>query len=145
MERRRDMAETDLSWASCGESTPRDQRNSPRILGASLAWAGSLIGTALLLTLELPGPIAWLVAPIPTVAGIWAFFVYRRFLREADELQRMIQLHALALGFASGWIAICGYPMFERVGAPPAEANAYVVVMAVFYIIGVLVGRRHYR
>ena len=64
------MAETEASWASCGESTPRDQRNSVRILGASLAWAGSLIGVALLLTQDLPGPIAWLVAPIPTVAGI---------------------------------------------------------------------------
>ena len=57
------MAETESSWASCRESTPRDQRNSVRILGASLAWGGSLIGAALLLTQDLPGPIAWLVAP----------------------------------------------------------------------------------
>ena len=115
------MVETESSWASCGGSTPRDQKNSVRILGASLTWAGSLIGAALMLKQDLPGPIAWLVASIPTVAGIWAFFGYRRFLREADELQRMIQLHALALGFAAGWIAICGYSMFELAGAAASQ------------------------
>jgi len=69
----------------------------------------------------------------------------RRHLRKADELQRAIQLHALALGFGASWLALCGYPLLERLGAPALVPGDYVVVMAVFFSLRILLGRRRYR
>ena len=68
-----------------------------------------------------------------------------RFLRAADELQRVIQLQALALGFGGGFFFICGYSLFEPLGAPPSQSADIVVIMPLLYVVGVLNGARRYR
>jgi hypothetical protein len=91
------------------------------------------------------GPIPWVVAALPTVAGILVIVAYGRFLREADELQRIIHLEALALGFAGGWVVICGYRIFERLGAPVADIADAAIVLGLFYSIGILRASWRYR
>jgi hypothetical protein len=49
------------------------------------------------------------------------------------------------LGFGVGWVAMSGYPILERLGAPAIDASIYVVVMAVSYSIGNVIGWRRYR
>ena len=48
---------------------------------------------------------------------------YIRFVRDADELQKSIQLHALAFGFGATWLAMTGYGLFEELGAPVVNNN----------------------
>ena len=74
-----------------------------------------------------------------------ALLALGRFLREADELQRTIQLQALALGFGAGFFALPGYRIFERLGAPAADIADFTMVMAFFYVIGAFLGWRRYR
>ncbi len=137
---------TESFWARCGGATPRDRRNMTRLLLTLFAWAVLFVGVSQAIKRELlpVGPISWALAAVPTVAGIFVLFAYGRFIREADELQRLIQLRALALGFGAGWIAICGYPLFEKLGAPVLDVGDYTLVMAVFYSLGSVLGWRRY-
>jgi hypothetical protein len=139
------MSETPPAWAGC-DSTARDWRNQKRLLWTLFGWSLCFVGGSFLLSRELlpAGPLRWLVAVVPTVVGAAAMLAYARFLREADELQRMIQLQALAVGFGATWLAITGYELLERVGAPPADAGNFVLVLAGGYSISVVLGRRRY-
>ena len=134
-------------WMRCGDTTPNDRRNLKRLMWTLGAWAVCFVGGSQLIKRELvpAGSISWLIATLPIVAGLFVLVAYGRFLREADELQRVIQLQALALGFGGGWLAITGYRMFERLGAPAADIGDVMIVMALFYALGSLLGRRRYR
>jgi hypothetical protein len=118
-----------------------------RLAGASLAWAVCFAGARWLIRNDvLPGgAIPWLVAALPTVAGAVLLAAYTRYLREIDELQRAIQLRAMALGFGGGFLGICGYVTFQPLGAPPVDPVTLLVIMPVLYAIGILVGNGRYR
>jgi hypothetical protein len=150
MARRDDMTEDETKrpfWARCADTTPRDRRNSLRVVATLVVWAAVFVAVTYALRKELlpSGPVSWIVAALPSVLMVVAFLAYADYLRKADELQRRIQLHALALGFGAGWLALCGYPLFERLGAPPLDAGDYVVVMAAFFTLGMVLGQRRYR
>ena len=131
----------------CADTTPRDRRNQLRFLAAITLWAVSFLAVTYAVKHELvtPGPLGWLVAAVPSAVAVVVMIVYGRYLSQADELQRMIQLKALGLGFGAGWVAICGYPLFERLGAPAADAGDYFLVMTVFFALGNLIGWKRYR
>jgi hypothetical protein len=144
------MTEDDTNrpfWTRCGDTTPQDRRNWKRVIVALVTWAVAFLGVTYAVKRELlpAGPILWLVAALPSGLMLVVLFAYGRYLREADELQRTVQLQALALGFGATWLALCGYPLFERLGAPAVDAGDYVIVMSVFYALGHLLGWRRYR
>jgi hypothetical protein len=118
-----------------------------RVLLALAAWAALFVAASQLIKRDLlpAGAIPWVVAALPTVAGAFVILAYARFLREADELQRTVQLRALALGFGGGWFVMTGYRIFERLGAPPADGADFTLALAVCYSIGILLGWRRYR
>ena len=134
-------------WARCGDTTARDRRNLKRAMWILAAWAVLFAGGSQLIKRDLlpAGPIPWVVAALPTIAGVFVLLAYGRFLREADELQRTVQLQALALAFGGSWFAISGYRVFERLGAPHADGMDFTLVMALFYAVGILLGWRRYR
>lgn len=135
------------SWMNCGDMTAQDVRNIRRFrLGVGI-WGVSFIGATFIIKKELlpAGPLPWLVATLPILVGLYVLVTYSRFLRQADELQRMIQLRALALGFGAGWLFAFGYPLFERLGAPHGDYGMVILVMAICYSVGILIGRRQYR
>lgn len=134
-------------WTRCVGQTPRDQRNMKRLLGIYLTWTVLFTGATQLIKRDLlpAGPIPWVVAALPSVVGIFVVVAYARFLREADELQRLIHLNALAFGFGGGWIAVSGYRVLERAGAPTADIADATIALAIFYSIGIIRGTWRYR
>lgn len=150
MEGRDDMTHDEAKptfWDRCGGATPRDRRNTMRMLAALAVWAVVFVAATWAIRDELlpAGPVSWLVAALPSVLMAVAFLAYTDYLRKADELQRAIQLRALALGFGAGWLALCGYPLFERLGAPAIDTGEYLLLMAVCYSLGVVFGQRRYK
>lgn len=91
-----------------------------------------------------PVPLGWVVAVLPALLGLLAVMSYGRYLRDADEFQRMIHLKALALGFGGGWLAVAGYRLFELLGAPAVDRGDVAMVMAGVYTVGLLYGLRQY-
>ena len=129
------------------DTTPRDRRNLYLYLGTCVLWAIVLTAATRAIKggLVVAGPAGWLVAALPTVAALVVIRTYLRYLRDTDELQRLIHLRATGVGFASAWVALCGYPLFERLGAKALDASDYVVILAVVYSIAVIVGSLRYR
>ena len=71
--------------------------------------------------------------------------VYRRFLREADELRRKIELDAFALAAGVGVVGAVTYRLLEQAGAIGETDPVHVVVtMVVAHTISVVVGERRY-
>ncbi|MBA8792713.1 hypothetical protein FHX74_000307 [Friedmanniella endophytica] len=83
-----------------------------------------------------------LVPVIPLGVVGWAV---RRLLIETDELQRRIQLEALAVGFAAGSVITFAYGMLERAGAPTLSWLYVWPVYAVCWLIGSAIARYRYR
>ena len=131
----------------CDLGTTAERRRERRLAGACLTWAFCFVIARWLIRYGgLPGgAIPWLVATLPTVAGIVLLGAYTRYLREIDELQRAIQLQAMALGFGGGFLAICAYVTFVPLGAPSVDPLSLLSVMPALYAVGILIGRRQYR
>ena len=134
-------------WRRCGDTTPLDRRNLLRVLLALGVWAVCFVGASQLIKRDLlpDGPIAWAVAALTPIASVFVLLAYARFLRQADELQRIIQLQALALGFGGTFFAVAAYSLFERLGAPVADLGDSGLVLAIFYSIGSIGGVWRYR
>ncbi len=146
MERLLDMSENTPVTIRERCEPSRTRSRELRLAAVTLLWAVTFVGATRLLKSELlpAGIVPWLVALAPSVAAGFVLAAYVRFLREADELQRLIQLQGLAAGFGGGFFVLCGYSLFEQLGASPAGIEL-VAVMPFLYVIGVLVGERKYR
>jgi hypothetical protein len=91
------------------------------------------------------GPPAWIVAALPLLASFYTLRAYLKYLREADELQRRVQLEALGLGFGAGVLFMMGYRLFERIGAPKLDMNAALFVMLLTWAFAQAWIARRYR
>jgi hypothetical protein len=132
-----------------GSATARTCRNQRMVLLWTFAWMSSWVGVTWALkagglAAGVPGTIAALVS---ASLGLGTALAYRRFLNEADEVQRKIELEALALGFGVGLIGGFAYWLLERSGAVPTSKSDLLYVLAATcftYSAGVLLGRRRY-
>jgi hypothetical protein len=132
-----------------GPAMTRTCRNQRLVLLWSLVWMSSWVGVTLALKTGwlasgAPGIVAALVS---ASLGIGTALAYRRFLNEADEVQRKIELEALALAFGVGLVGGFAYWLLERSGAVPTAKSDLLYVLAATcftYSAGVLLGRRRY-
>ena len=124
-----------------------DRPTFARAMRWSMAWMGSYVAVTVLFKTHvlLPGGASYLLALLPSVLGVVGIWSYIRFLRDADGMQRKIQLEALALGFGAGSLAMMGYRLLERAGAPPIDPSDPFLVMIVFWGVGMRLATRRYR
>jgi uncharacterized membrane protein len=128
-------------------ATERDRRNQRNIIYWSLAWIVPFLGTNLAITNEwIEGDALALAATAGvTGLGLGVLLAYRRFLSNADELMRKIQLDALALTVGVGVVSGFSYTLLERAEiVTEADAMTLIMVMVVTYIIGIVVGLRRF-
>ncbi|MGH9379422.1 MAG: hypothetical protein ACRD2Z_02230 [Thermoanaerobaculia bacterium] len=131
---------------TCRPMTARDRRNSWRATGWLFVWMVSFLATTFAIRTEaLPSGLwTYLAIAASTALGIVVVLAYVRFVREADELQRKIQLEALAWGFAGGFVAEFAFSLIERAGIMNVDIGDPIVVMCVCYAVGVFLGARRY-
>jgi hypothetical protein len=103
----------------CGTSTPADVRNNRRLLVASIVWVGSFLASLIVMERYGDDSLAVSSAALAVAAIAWIPVVraYLRFLRETDELTRLIQMQAMAVGFTSGLLAILLGRFIERMAS----------------------------
>jgi hypothetical protein len=126
--------------------TKAEQRNIRSVWIWSLAWAAgfSAVITALEAFAERLGSFAWLLAMVPIPLTIFLILANVRFIREADEFMRKVQLHGIAIGFAAGFLFCLGYPVFEQAGAPRLPMMVAAVPLGLGWMIGsFIVAYRH--
>jgi len=125
--------------------TDRDRRNQWVATGWSFAWMLTFLAATLLIEKELvSGNALWGVALVPTIVGVGAILVYRRFLVQADELQRKIQLGALASGFGVALVGSFGLELIEEAGGFGFALSAPMIPAILAYVIAILVSVRRF-
>ena len=139
----------DTTRAYCGDLTANDRRNSRRstawMLVWMLAWGAALIFVAKRSD-ELPAGMGWALAAATLVPGILGLRAYVRFLREADELVRKIQLEALAFAFGVGTLFMMTWRIVEKSGGgPQLDVSDPVMLMFVVWAAAQWWFARRYR
>ncbi|HEX7833240.1 MAG TPA: hypothetical protein VF787_26525 [Thermoanaerobaculia bacterium] len=125
--------------------TPRDSHNyrtfSVWMIGAMLSFVAA---TILIDGKWIPPAGGWALTILSIVLMLGAMRAYIHFLRNADELLRKIHLNALALAFGVGTVAMMGYRLCERLGAPKLDINDSSLVMILTWALAQWYGMRHY-
>lgn len=130
----------------CGGELGRALRGL--VIGAALIGYALLVaGAGLVLREDLvtARSVRGLVAALPAIAGVAVFALFLRYLRRMDELERRVQIDALALAGGVGWLLISSYSPFERLGLPEAEPGHAILALSVVYSIGVILGWKRFR
>lgn len=82
---------------------------------------------------------------VPMIGGVAAAWAVMRGIWRLDEMQRRIQLDAIAIGFLATALLTFGWGFAELGGAPRMPAFAVWPIMATGWIFGTFVARRRYR
>lgn len=86
-----------------------------------------------------------LLALMPMIGALAAAAAIMRGLWSMDELQRRIQLDAIALSFLGTALITFGWGFLESAGLPQLRAFAVWPIMGSLWALGLLVARRRYR
>ncbi|PCJ48657.1 MAG: hypothetical protein COA74_08080 [Gammaproteobacteria bacterium] len=78
--------------------------------------------------------------------GIGMILAFKRFVKEADDLERKIQLDALAISVGLTVVTFSSYSILEMSAVVPELTAAYlIVVMSMGYALGLIIGRIRFR
>lgn len=114
--------------------------------GAMLLYAGLLVGANLLeRALEPAGTLKLAINLMPMIGALAAAWAVMRGIWELDEMQRRIQLDAIAMSFLGTALITFGWGFAEGAGLPRLSAFAVWPIMAVLWGVGVLIAQRRYR
>lgn len=114
------------------------------ILGLAI-YAGVLIGSNLLLSGGIENTIFRLLLSLaPIVPAILICGVIVRTISQLDELQRKLQLEALALAFAGTALITFSYGFLEGADFPKLSMFVVWPIMATLWLVGIVLGRVRY-
>jgi hypothetical protein len=142
---------TGVSWWQAAlllrGQTETDDRNIRIFTLWCFACALGFVAIALVRGLHpaLQGPLLWLLPIIPIALGLAMLRSFLRFLREADEFARKVQLEGIALGFGAGQLFCLGYFFFKQLGAPELPMVFAMVPMTLGWAVGSLLVAARYR
>lgn len=93
-------------------------------------------------------PDAWwvpLVALVPMIPVFFGLGVFLRFLNRLDELQRRIQLNALAIAAGGTGLTTMTYGFLESLAGFPSISWIWVwPILCIFWVVGGFMARRSY-
>lgn len=85
------------------------------------------------------------IAVLPIFPALFVPIAVVRFFREIDELQRRIQLEALAVAFTATAVITLTYGFLQNAGLPDLNWVWVWPIMGIFWAIGLAVARWRYR
>ncbi len=91
--------------------------------------------------------VNWIAVAVSLLVGIGWIAAHARFLRELDDLQRKINMDALAITLGVGLVAGFTYAVAGHAGIVTVEGNIALlpILMAVVYVVAILIGNMRYR
>ena len=131
------------------DSTPQTKKNTKRLFIWSVVWVLATAGLAF-------GPKnlwsfnTWLtiIAVLIHIGiGLGMIRAFKQYLLGLDELQRKIQLDAMALSLGVGLVLGCSYEQLEDIKLIPfqPEIPHLIILMSLTYYIGIILGNRRYQ
>ena len=131
------------------DSTAQTKKNTKRLFFWSVVWVLATAGVAF-------GPKnlwnfnTWLtiIAVLIHIGlGLGMIRVFKQYLLGLDELQRKIQLDAMALSLGIGLVLGSSYEMLEDIKLIPFEPEIphLLILMSLTYVVGTVLGHRKYQ
>ncbi|MCE1254984.1 MAG: hypothetical protein LWX83_15735, partial [Anaerolineae bacterium] len=87
-------------------------------------------------------PWIYLFSLLPVLPICLGLVIFLRFFNELDELQKRIQLHALAFSFGITGTLSFTYGLLQNVGLPQISLISILPLMIVFWGIGYMFAER---
>jgi hypothetical protein len=115
------------------------------VLVSLVLYSAALVVSLTWLKAGIDGLWKYVVAVLPVLPALGVPFAVIRQCHAMDELQRRIQLEALAFGFTAAAIATFTYGFLQNAGLLEVSWVWIWPVMAVCWMVGQLVVRRRYR
>ncbi len=128
-----------------------NSRYTRSVLGLAIISAGLALGvSALDRWWALPTTLRPIVVLIPVVPLVLFLFRIARWLRDLDELERMIHHEAILVQFGATGILVMSYGMVAKAGLVPDFRASQVFpflwfAIFVFWCLGLVLVRRKYR
>lgn len=134
------------AWGCGADLTARDRRRFGWANFWLVAWA---IATVLAYRFvsgmdPVTGVAGYVIVAVPILLGLATLWSFCRFLRDADELLRKIQLEALSIGAGVGLVFLMSWQLLEKLGAPEADLLTAAVVILLAIGLGQWLGTRRY-
>ena len=131
------------------DSTAQTKKNTKRLFFWGVVWVLATAGLAF-------GPKnlwsfnTWLtiIAVLIHIGlGLGMIRAFKQYLLGLDELQRKIQLDAMALSLGVGLVLGCSYEQLEDIKLIPfqPEIPHLIILMSLTYYIGIILGNRRYQ
>jgi hypothetical protein len=132
------------NWGN--EMNPTIRQYTKELGGALAIYAALLVASSYLTQTLHPGSLARYAIVLTPMLGIvgcvWAII---RHLRRLDEMQRRIQLEALAISFAGFAFGSLAWGFAESAGAPHLPTFLIWPIMAALWVLGGFIAHRQYR
>jgi hypothetical protein len=114
--------------------------------GAFLLYAALLVAANFVeRAIEPTGSLKLTINLVPMIGALAAAWAIMRGLWRMDEMQRRIQMDAIAISFLGTALVTFGWGFAEGGGAPPLRAFAVWPIMGTLWIVGFVIARRRYR
>lgn len=114
--------------------------------GAFVLYASLLVGAAAIeRSVAFTGTLKLVINLLPMIGALAAAWAIMRGLWRMDELQRRVQLDAIALSFLGTALITFGWGFAEGAGLPHLRAFAVWPIMGSLWGLGILVAQRRYR
>ncbi|MDB4805271.1 hypothetical protein OAH16_01575 [bacterium] len=131
------------------DSTAQTKKNTIRLFFWSVAWVLATAGASF-------GPKSlWEFNTLPTILGVLVHIgigfgmirMFKQYLLGLDELQKKIQLDAMALSLGIGLVIGSSYELLEDIKLIPFEPEIphLLILMSLTYVVGTVLGHRKYQ
>ena len=141
--------------------TAQTKKNTLRLFFWSVAWVLATAGWAVISTSAFFEQIAFgsknlwnfktlliIIAVLVHIGlGLGMIRAFKQYLLGLDELQRKIQLDAMALSLGIGLVLGCSYEMLEDIKLIPFEPEIphLIILMSLTYVVAAVLGHRKYQ
>ncbi len=89
-------------------------------------------------------PLGYAIAFLPIIPSIFALLAFLRFFRGLDELQRRIQLEAVAFSFLGTCLITLTWAFQQNAGLPHFDVSWVAPLLIGLWGIGVGIAKRRY-
>ncbi|OZI43677.1 hypothetical protein CEK29_11090 [Bordetella genomosp. 5] len=124
----------------------KQKRYAVELCAALVLYAVLLVGANLIeAALDPAGGLKIAINLLPMLGALAAAWAIMRALWQMDELQRRIQLDAIAISFLGTALITFGWGFAEGAGLPQLRAFAVWPIMATLWAVGLVIAQRRYR
>ena len=124
----------------------KQKRYAVELCAALVLYAVLLVGANLIeAALDPAGGLKIAINLLPMLGALAAAWAIMRALWQMDELQRRIQLDAIAISFLGTALITFGWGFAEGAGLPRLRAFAVWPIMATLWAVGLVIAQRRYR